>query len=147
MIQSYFRDRTGSSISPSVTVKYVAPQKISVVGTVVFSMYTTLICYFTRNYGLNFHFNADDRQLYIAFQTGNWVYSRTPHPKLGLHPSRQNMDDQQLGDSYVAPSVDTSRNHGLVLFDSCCSLDEHENRICHNENYQLYSIGKIGKYL
>ena len=38
------------------------------------------------------------------------------------------------------------RNLG-VLFDSTCCLNDHVNKICQNINYQLYSIGKIRKYL
>ena len=40
----------------------------------------------------------------------------------------------------------TTRNLG-VLFDSTCCLNGHVNKICQNINYQLYSIGKIWKYL
>ena len=44
------------------------------------------------------------------------------------------------------PSMEPPRNLG-VLFDSTCCLNDHVNKICKNINYQLYSIGKIQKYL
>ena len=46
----------------------------------------------------------------------------------------------------IAPSMEPPRNIG-VLFDSTCCLNDHVNTICQNINYQLYSIGKIRKYL
>ena len=51
-----------------------------------------------------------------------------------------------IGDSPIAPSMEPPRNLG-VLFDSTCCLNDHVNKICKNINYQLYSIGKIWKYL
>ena len=47
-----------------------------------------------------------------------------------------------IGDSLITPS----RNLG-VLFDSTCSLNDHLSKICKSINYNLYSIGKIWKYL
>ena len=49
-------------------------------------------------------------------------------------------------DSPIAPSMEPPRNLG-VLFDSTYCLNDHVNKICQNINYQLYSIGKIRKYL
>ena len=60
--------------------------------------------------------------------------------------SRQENITINIGDSNITPSVGLPRNLG-VLFDSSCSLHEHVNKICQNINYQLYSIGKIRKYL
>ena len=51
-----------------------------------------------------------------------------------------------IGDSPIAPSTEPPRNLG-VLFDSTCCLNDHVNKTCQNINYQLYSIGKIRKYL
>ena len=51
-----------------------------------------------------------------------------------------------IGDSPIAPSMEPPRNLG-VLFDSTCCLNDHANKICQNVNSQLYSIGKIRKYL
>ena len=51
-----------------------------------------------------------------------------------------------IGDSPIAPSMEPPRNLG-VLFDSTCYLNDHVKKIFKNINYQLYSIGKIRKYL
>ena len=51
-----------------------------------------------------------------------------------------------IGDSLITPSSEPPRNLG-VLFDSTCSLNDHVSKICKSINYNLYSIGKIRKYL
>ena len=51
-----------------------------------------------------------------------------------------------IGDSLITPSREPPRNLG-VLFDSTCSLNDHVSKICKSINYNLYSIGKIRKYL
>ena len=58
--------------------------------------------------------------------------------------SRQEDIVINIGDSPIAPSMESPRNLG-VLFDSTCCLNDHVNKICKNFNYQLYSIGKIRK--
>ena len=60
--------------------------------------------------------------------------------------SRQEDIVINIGDSPIAPSMEPPRNLG-VLFDSTCCLNYHVNKICKIINYQLYSIGKIRKYL
>ena len=60
--------------------------------------------------------------------------------------SRQEDIVINIGDLPIAPSMEPPRNLG-VLFDSTCCLNDHVNKICKNINYQLYSIGKIRKYL
>ena len=52
-----------------------------------------------------------------------------------------NVDGTDIQQTSEAP-----RNLG-VLFDSTCSLSKHVSNVCKSINYQLYSIGKIRKYL
>ena len=51
-----------------------------------------------------------------------------------------------IGDSPISPNIGQPRNFG-VLFDPTCCPNDRVNKICQNVNYQLYSIGKIQKYL
>ena len=53
---------------------------------------------------------------------------------------------KNISDSLITPSSEPSRNL-RVLFDSTCSLNDHVSKICKSINYNLYSIGKIRKYL
>ena len=51
-----------------------------------------------------------------------------------------------IGDSLITTSSESPSNLG-VLFDSTCSLNDDVSKICKSINYNLYSIGKIRKYL
>ena len=69
----------------------------------------------------------------------NWSWSpllATPARTIGIN----------IGDSLTTPSSEPPRNLGVV-FDSTCSLNDHVSKICKSINYNLYSIGKIRKYL
>ena len=52
----------------------------------------------------------------------------------------------QVGDQSISPSDDPPRNLG-VIFDSICCLDAHVAKLCISINFNLYSVGKIRKYL
>ena len=52
----------------------------------------------------------------------------------------------KVGDQYINPSDEPPKNLG-VSFDSTCSLKDHVAKVCRSINFNLYSIGKIRKYL
>ena len=52
----------------------------------------------------------------------------------------------RVGGHLTSPSMTPPRNLG-VLFDSTCSLEAHVSKMCKNINFNLYSVGKIRKYL
>ena len=178
--KSYLQDRTqtvqiGSSTSEPVTLKYGVPQG-SVLGPILFTMYTTPLGDIICNHNLDFHLYADDTQLYISFKPCDSISRQTAISRVEAcikdiktwmtnnlfklnddkteliivttseTPSRQEDIVINIGDSPIAPSMEPPRNLG-VLFDSTCCLNDHVNKICKNINYQLYSIGKNRKYL
>ena len=52
-----------------------------------------------------------------------------------------------VGEDIIEPDFkDPPRNLG-VRFDSTCSLKSHVQAVCKSANYDLYSLGKIRKYL
>ena len=52
----------------------------------------------------------------------------------------------KVGDQYINPSDEPPKKLG-VIFDSTCSLKDHVANVCRSINFNLYSIGKIRKYL
>ena len=52
----------------------------------------------------------------------------------------------RVGDSTINPNFDKPKNIG-VLFDSTCSVTAHVSNVCKTINYNLYSIGKIRRFL
>ena len=139
-------------------------------------MYTNLLGNIIRNHSLDFHLYADDTQLYISLKpcdsiskqtavsqveacikdikswmTNNLLKLNDDKTELIIITTSETTNRQEyiiinIGDSPIAPSMESRRNVG-VLFDSTCCLNDHVNKICQNINYQLYSIGKIRKYL
>ena len=70
--KSYLQDKTqtvqiGSSTSEPVTLKYGVPQG-SVLGPILFTMYTTPLGNIIHNHSLDFHLHPDDTQLHISFK-------------------------------------------------------------------------------
>ena len=51
-----------------------------------------------------------------------------------------------VGDQSISPIDDPYRNLG-VTFDSTCCYDAHIAKLCRSINFNLYSVGKIRKYI
>ena len=177
---SYLTGRTQTvhikkSTSEPHELQYGVPQG-SVLGPILFTIYTTPLGELIRRHGLTFHLYADDTQLYLTFkpsepssinniisQLENCIEDIRAWMKLNLLKLNDDKTEMlvitsrpstsqslnisvKVGDQYINPSDEPPKNLG-VIFDSTCSLKYHVANVCRSINFNLYSIGKIRKYL
>ena len=176
-INSYLSDRSQSVLingetSEKLNLKWGVPQG-SVLGPILFTIYTTPLANVIRKHGVEFHLYADDTQLYLGFRPASPTSKADTIKKLEdcIEDIRKWMaenllklnDDKtevllitprdqaeslavNVGGFDIAPGVAPPRNLG-VLFDSSMCLNHHINKLCKSLNYNIYSIGKIRRYL
>lgn len=172
---SYLSDRTQavtvmSTSSPEHNVTIGVPQG-SVLGPLLFTLYTSEITSLAKRHNVSVHLFADDTQIYTAFrvtakeeaQTAllriekciSEVQSWMIHSKLQLNPAKTeflvvmsphlpssfNAPHLRVGDSLIQPSV-VVRNLG-VLMDKHLTMQSHINQVCRSCYYHLKSIGRI----
>ena len=177
---SYLTDRTqsvkiGDTLSDAHKLSYGVPQG-SVLGPILFVIYTTSLGSIIRKHGLTFHLYADDTQLYIGFKPSNEssVHEVASKIEACISDIRIWMTNNQLklnddkteilvitsnqmlrkkldisikvGEHHLKPSETPIRNLG-VLFDSVFDLKSHVSNLCKHLYMSLYSLGKIRKYL
>ena len=178
--ESYLTERTqtvqiGKEFSNSQTLKFGVPQG-SVLGPILFTIYTTPLGDIIRQHGIDFHLYADDTQLYLCFKpsnstskqeaiqriencvrdikswmTNNFLKLNEDKTELVVVTSHDDISRSQqitmnIGGHDIGPSEHFPKNLGVV-FDSTCSLKEHVTKVCKSVNYHLYSIGKIRKFM
>ena len=179
-IRSYLSERKQSVLisgkrSEEVKLSFGVPQG-SVLGPILFTIYTTPLGNLIRKHGLKFHLYADDTQLYLAFKPTHPMSKHDAKLKLEQciedirkwmaenllklnddkseiliitahdHTSKEHNITLNIGGCHVSPGTEPPRNLG-VLFDSTMGLKHHINKLCRSLNYNIYSIGKIRKYL
>ena len=176
---SYLTERTqsvcidGVSSTPA-SLRFGVPQG-SVLGPLLYTIYTLPLGDLLRALHIPYHFYADDSQLYLACDSGDVeaqaetvckmemcvsaVKSWMLRSKLKLNDektevimikspyfsNRHRLDKMHVGDTTVAP-VSSVRNLG-AMFDSTMSAKKHIGTVCRTVSYHIGNVSKICKFL
>ena len=143
----------------------------SVLGPILYSMYTAPIADVIKRRGMGFHFYADDTQIYMSFNPADALQSKSLIEKciqdvqlwmvanklklnwdkteLLVLTARQRpqppLDSITIGADVIKASK-SAKNIGVWL-DSVLSMDVQINNICKTAFFHLRNIAKIRKFL
>ena len=176
-IRSYLSNRKqkvklGNSFSDVFSLPYGVPQG-SVLGPLLFTLYTTPLSNIISNFNVTHHLYADDTQIYLALDNRNFdssfaeltecltcIQNWMAGVKLKLNPEKTEfiiIGDRQARESLInkfptqllgnsISPTDTVKNLG-VIFDSGNTFSNHITNMCRACYYHLKDLRRIRKFL
>jgi hypothetical protein len=174
LLTSYLTNRTqsvqiGDHLSSAVTLSTGVPQG-SILGPLLFSLYTAPLEYMLKGEGVLFHFYADDTQIYMSFSAGEcreslirfsevlgavkkWFHvnklslnaDKTEFILIGTKQQRDKVDANNVELNVDACNIKPSecvRNLG-VFFDCAMSMNDHVSKICQLSFFHLRNFRRI----
>ena len=175
LLQSYLENReqcvaVGESRSEPTTLQHGVPQG-SVLGPILFTVYTGTLAFLLEAHGVGYHFYADDTQLYIAIENfdeaKNMLSSLLSDLKLWMARRWLKLNDgkteiiivkgnlrnvpvvdfgnMRFGHNQLVP-CDSARNLGVVL-DSSLNFRSHINCIVKACNFHIRNLYMIRNFV
>ena len=175
LLKSYLTNRfqrasVGSSLSELVHLQFGVPQG-SVLGPILFTLYTSSLAGLLEAHGVDYHFYADDTQVYVRMDSVEdtkdkmlillqdiriWMKRR----KLMLNDGKteiiivkgnlkSNLDREfgtlEVSNTHLHPSV-SARNLGIIL-DSKLSFKDHINSVVKCCNFHIRNLYAVRRFL
>ena len=178
-MNSYLRGRSQSVVingtkSEPADLQYGVPQG-SVLGPILFTIYTSPIGAIAKRHNLEIHIYADDTQLYIFFKTRDFksqaealraIKECVSEIRQWMAENKLQLNDQktefliicapwkrdcvqfneiEIGDARISSTTE-ARNLGLIM-DKSLNMEKHIQRLCQTSIAQLRNITDVRKYL
>ena len=176
LLTSYLKNRSqavsiDNVTSPSSPLITGVPQG-SVLGPLLFCLYTSPLSQILSDSTVSYHFYADDTQLYVSFSSSDsvqnlfilsstlvTVYDWFTSNRLSVNPSKTEyllIGTQQQRSKLASTTIsfcnnnltpsDSCRNLG-ILFDSDLSFKKHISTICRSSFHQIRQLRQIRSLL